>query len=91
MIIRSNHDPAAGNRQIDCREPVVHIDHLLVELKSQSRVNREVSSYTPVVLRVEMQPIRSAVFFSATEAYLRRGRVTQEKIGERVAVHGSDC
>ena len=49
------------------RQAVGGIVHVLVELVSQAKVEREVVARLPVILRVQMQPTRAAIFVAAAD------------------------
>jgi hypothetical protein len=85
VLIAGNHETAARYRQIDRGQPVVHVVHVLVVLVPQARVQRQVIADVPVVLSIEVQPVRTTVFVSAADAGRRRRGIAKEEIGKRVA------
>ena len=85
LIVAGDHEPSARHRDVDRRQPVVHVVHLAVDLVAQPVVDRQVGAHAPVVLRVEVQPRRPAVLVGAADADLRGARIAEQKISERVA------
>ena len=84
VVLVARDDEPAGV-QIDRRQPVVRVVHVLVVLVAQSEIEREVASGPPVVLGVEVKPIAAAVLVAAADARGSRGRVSEQEVGERVA------
>ena len=68
--------PAADERLLDAPAPIE--ERQLIRPAG-------VVAHTPVVLRVQVQPVRAAVLVAAADAGHRRRRVPEEKIGQCVA------
>ena len=84
-VVTGDHVAPARHRQVDRRQSVVDVLHVRVELVTQPVVDRQIATRAPVVLRVEVQPGGARVLVTTPDARPRRGRETQQVVGQRVA------
>ena len=66
---------------------MVRVGHVLVAFKRpQAHVGRnQVAARLPVVLQIEVRPVRAAVLIAAADAGGRRRQVTQEEVRKGVS------
>ena len=85
VLVARDDEAPAGHRQVDRRQPIVHVVHVLVVLVAQAEVEREVAARLPVVLGVEVEPVGPAVLVAAADAGGGRRRVPEQEVGEGIA------
>ena len=85
VVVAGDDVSAAGHREIDRRQPVLDIGHVLVDLVPQPEVDREVIARAPVVLGVHVEPGRSRILAPAsTDSGASRHRISEQEVGQGV-------
>src|SRR5437016_14530416 len=80
--VARDHEPV----QLRIRKSISRFNHLPIDLIPDSKIQRELRRWPPIILSVEVCPQRSSIGLASSDTDLGAGGITQKKIRERIAV-----